>query len=87
MDHSPRESFDMQAPYYTSRSGSDDKMQLVMDAAAATGDHSISDSQNLMILALPQDRASLSETLCVVREVSKNTGKLFTGLFIPYLNV
>jgi hypothetical protein len=31
----------------------------------------------LLLLALPQDRISLSETLCVVREVSFFLGNLF----------
>jgi hypothetical protein len=79
MDHSPRGSFDTnhhhQSPYYPTRSGSEDKMQLVVDAAAATGDHRpIHDSkEGLFLLALPQDRVSLSETLCVVREVRLNS--------------
>lgn len=75
MEQSPRGSFDMphqQPTYYTSRSGSgSDKMQLVVEAAAATGDHrpSFDNQGGLFLLALPQDRVSLSETLCVVREV------------------
>lgn len=51
------------------------KMQLVVDAAAAAeprmeerfAQHGSTES--IMLLALPQDRVALSETLCVVREV------------------
>jgi len=59
----------------------EDKMQLVVDAAAAAADSSgihhemyaspVSRPQEpMLLLALPQDRVALSETLCVVREVS-----------------
>jgi len=56
------------------RPGMEDKMQLVMDAAAATAGDVATPLKNLneplLLLALPQDRVALSETLCVVREVS-----------------
>jgi hypothetical protein len=72
MDHSPRGSFEVQQPYYVGRSGAEDKMQLVVDAAAATGDlrPACGNEEGLFLLALAQDRIALSETLCVVREVS-----------------
>ncbi|GKY96170.1 hypothetical protein MPSEU_000576800 [Mayamaea pseudoterrestris] len=82
LDHSPRGTFEthhhhhsqehLQPPQYYNPSrqrGLKDKMQLVVDAAAATGDHIPSENRDgLFLLALPQDRVSLSETLCVVRE-------------------
>ena len=62
---------------------SDDKMKLVVEAASFTEGHndfgsktkSVSFSQNGsmekgMLLAMPDDKVSLSETLCLVREVS-----------------
>lgn len=64
---------------YQSTSRLEGKMQLVVDAAAASSDPIMMDSEydkpekdpNVLLLALPQDRVALSETLCVVREVSK----------------
>lgn len=70
----PRVSLDghQQQTLYPTRNNAADKMQLVVDAAAATGDHKPTEEKldGLFLLALPQDRVSLSETLCVVREVS-----------------
>jgi hypothetical protein len=45
------------------------KVQMVMDAATLSRDHRTETSDGLLLLALPQDRVALSETLCVVREV------------------
>jgi hypothetical protein len=57
-------------------SSGDEKMRMMVEAAAAansalndiTPSDQATSSMPLMLLALPEDRVSLSETLCVVRE-------------------
>jgi len=43
-------------------------MKMMVEAAAAAKDELRANSESLLLLALPQDRVALSETLCVVRE-------------------
>lgn len=54
----------------TPRTVQNDRMRLMVEAAASAREEIPSNysSDQFMLLALPQDRAALSETLCVVRE-------------------
>lgn len=74
----PESRDDMEYRHQLSRSGSDDKMRMMVEAAAAADPGYSNRAQDersrdgkpssYMLLAMPQDRVSLSETLCVVRE-------------------
>lgn len=77
-DFSPRVSHDEDSKPAARSSTGDEKMRMMVEAAAAANsalsDNALSEkastslSHTGMLLALPDDRVSLSETLCVVRE-------------------
>ena len=79
-NHSPPSRPDAQQhhkPVVVHRSSGDEKMRMMVEAAAkantelresASNEESTTASKSYMLLSLPDDRMSLSETLCVVRE-------------------
>lgn len=73
-NRSPEPVLYQRGPTYSYReSSSADRMQMVVEAAAAAKvehrEQVDKNNDNLVLLSLPQDRVALSETLCVVREV------------------